>query len=142
MILSAVPSRTTTIRIRTGWGDGFRGCVVRRLLSVNEAGAQISTNAAEKTVTIDSAPDRMSSRSAIVIVKRRKECLTSARDIIVEGRVEGELSRSAVGHAKRKCVYRRSVSDRRKYKPENAEPLRTEGTQTVMFAVYEEELKA
>jgi hypothetical protein len=80
-----------------------------------------------------------------VIVKHEaKGVLTFGADIIIEGRVEGDVVAigGSITQKQNAFIGGDVIVFGGKYRPESSEPLRTEGKQTVMYAGYEEELKS
>ncbi len=109
------------------------------------AHAQISTNTAENTVVVESAPDmEILSYGKTVIVKTvAKGVLTFGADVIIEGRVEGDVAAVGGSVIQKEGAFIGGdvIILGGKYRPESANPLRVEGRQTVMYAGYEEELR-
>ncbi len=123
---------------------GFSAFALLLVLSVLSFGQSFS-GSDESTITIDSAPDmEVISFSKTVIVKREaKGVLVFGGDVIVEGRVEGDVA--AIGGS----VFQREGSYiggdvivvGGKYAPDSKEPLRGENKETMIFAAYEDEVR-
>ncbi|HMJ09596.1 MAG TPA: polymer-forming cytoskeletal protein [Pyrinomonadaceae bacterium] len=126
------------------WRSAAALCVLL-LANAVFAHAQFSFDPAENTMFIDDAPEMevVAYGKNVIVRKQAKGVLAIGGDIIVEGRVEGDVA--AIGG---------SVTQREgafiggdvfvvggKYKPEGAAPLRNEGKETVMYAGYEGELR-
>ena len=123
---------------------GFSALVLLFVFSVISFGQSVA-GSDEATITIDSAPDmEVISFSKNVVVKREaKGVLVFGGDVIVEGRVEGDVA--AIGGS----VYQREGSFiggdvivvGGKYAPDSNAPLRGEHKETIIFAAYEDELR-
>ncbi|MEO8648224.1 MAG: hypothetical protein ABI539_03565 [Acidobacteriota bacterium] len=115
------------------------------LCAVPLAFAQVSISPSENTVVVDDAPEmEVFSYGKTVIVKQRaKGVLAFGGDIIVEGSVDGDVAAIGGNVIQKEGAFIGGdvIILGGKYKPESAEPLRTEGKETVMVAGYEEELK-
>lgn len=106
--------------------------------------AQISASSLD-TFTVEDAPDQeiVCYGKTVIVKGRAKGILAIGGDVIVEGRVTGDVG--AIGGS----VFQREGSYiggdvfiiGGKYKPDSANPLREEGRETVMYAGYEEELR-
>jgi hypothetical protein len=109
------------------------------------AHAQISTNTADNTVTVESAPemDVFSYGRTVVIKHEAKSVLTFGADIIIEGRVEGDVAAfgGSITQKQNAFIGGDVIVIGGKYRPESAEPLRNAGKQTVMIAGNEEEVR-
>ena len=106
---------------------------------------EISQDGENQTLIIDDAPDMkvIAISKDVIVRKRAKEVLAWGGNIIVEGSVEGDVA--AIGG---------SVTQREggfiggdvivfggKYGAEGPAPMRVEGKDTVMFGMFEEELR-
>ena len=80
---------------------------------------------------------------SVVVNKRAKGVLAVGGDVIVEGRVEGDVATVGGNVIQKKDAYIGGdiIVFGGAYKPEIAEPLREPGRETVMFGVFEEELR-
>jgi hypothetical protein len=79
-----------------------------------------------------------------VIVKRRaKGVLSIGGDVIVEGRVEGDVATIGGSIIQKDGAYIGGdvIAFGGAYKPESRQPLREPGRETVMFGMFEEELR-
>ncbi len=107
--------------------------------------AQISTNTEENTITVESAPDMeiLSYGKTVIVKKEVKGVLAIGADIIIEGRVEGDVAAIGGSVIQKENAYIGGdvIILGGKYKPESADPMRNEGKETVMYAGYEEELR-
>jgi hypothetical protein len=110
------------------------------------AHAQISTNTDENTITVESAPDMeiLSYGKTVIVKKEAKGVLTFGADIIIEGRVEGDVAAIGGSVIQKEGAFIGGdvIVIGGKFKPESENPLRNEGKQTIMYAGYEEELKS
>jgi hypothetical protein len=107
--------------------------------------AQFSVDPQENTMIVEDAPEMevIAYGKNVIVRGRAKGVLSIGGDVTVEGRVEGDVA--AVGGS----IYQKDAAFiggdvfvlGGKYKPDSAAPLRTEGKETVMFGVYEEELR-
>lgn len=110
------------------------------------AHAQISTYTAENTIVVESAPDMevLSYGKTVIVKKEAKGVLTFGADIIIEGRIEGDVA--AIGGSiiqkEGSFIGGDVIVIGGKYKPESADPVRNEGKQTIMISGYEEEIKS
>jgi hypothetical protein len=105
---------------------------------------QVSINS-ENTVTIDDAPEMevFSYGKTVVVKHRAKGVLSFGGDIIVEGKVEGDVAAigGSVIQTQNGYIGGDVIILGGKYKPESSEPLREAGQETLMYAGYEEELR-
>jgi len=109
------------------------------------AHAQISTNSADNTITVEDAPEMevLSYGKTVIVRKRAKGVLTFGADIIIEGRVDGDVASigGSIIQKENAFIGGDVIILGGKYKPESANPMRNEGKETVMYAGYEEELR-
>jgi len=109
------------------------------------AAAQISVTPDEKTVIVDEAPEMevFSYGKTVIVKKSAKGVLTFGGDVIVEGRVDGDVAAVGGSVIQRKDAFIGGdvIILGGKYQPESATPLRNENRETVMYAGYEEELR-
>jgi hypothetical protein len=106
--------------------------------------AQISTSS-PNAFTVEDAPDQeiVCYGKTVIVKSRAKGVLAIGGDVIVEGRVTGDVG--AIGGS----VFQKEGSYiggdvfiiGGKYKSDSPNPLREEGRETVMYAGYEEELR-
>ena len=145
MILSAAPSQNFGNYIPLEWRTVFFSALLIISFLSFIAQAQISTNTTENTVVVESAPDMeiLSYGKTVIVKKEAKGVLTFGADIIIEGRVEGDVAAigGSVIQKENAFIGGDVIILGGKYKPESANPLRNEGKETVMYAGYEEELR-
>ena len=114
------------------------------LFSAAFAFAQISVSP-ENTVIVDDAADmEVFAYGKTVIVKNQaKGVLAFGGDVIVEGKVYGDVAAVGGSVIQKEGAYIGGdvIILGGKYKPENSNPLRESGRETVMYAGYEEELR-
>lgn len=145
MILSAAPSQNFGSYIPLEWRSAFfAAMMIVSCLSLT-AQAQISTNTAENTVVVESAPDMeiLSYGKTVIVKNEAKGVLTFGADIIIEGRVTGDVAAigGSVIQKENAFIGGDVIILGGKYRPESVNPLRNEGKETVMYAGYEEELR-
>ena len=106
--------------------------------------AQISTTASE-TFTIDDAPDQevVCYGKTLIIKTRAKGALAIGGDVIVQGRVSGDVVAIGGSVIQKEGAYIGGdvFAVGGSYLPESAKPLREDGRETVMYAGYEEEIR-
>jgi hypothetical protein len=107
--------------------------------------AQISVSQTENSITVEDAPDMevFAYGKTVTVKNRAKGVLAFGGDVIVEGKVYGDVASVGGSVIQKEGAYIGGdifvVGG--KYKPESANPLREEGRETVMYAGYEEELR-
>jgi hypothetical protein len=115
------------------------------LIGTTVSFAQISASPPESTFVVEDAPDmEVISYGKTVIVKvQAKGVLALGGDVIVEGKVYGDVAAIGGSVIQREGAYIGGdvFVFGGKYKPDTAEPLREKGKETVMYAGYEEELR-
>lgn len=106
--------------------------------------AQISVTASD-TFIVDDAPDQevVCYGKTVIVKTRAKGVLAIGGDVIVEGRVTGDVAAVGGSVIQKDGAYIGGdvFAVGGAYKPENANPLREEGRETVMYAGYEEEIR-
>lgn len=106
--------------------------------------SQISAASAE-TFTVDDVPDQevVCYGKTVIVKTRAKGVLAIGGDVIVEGRVSGDVAAVGGSVIQKDGAYIGGdvFAVGGSYKPENANPLREEGRETVMIAGYEEEIR-
>ena len=106
--------------------------------------AQVSISSPD-TFTVEDAPDQeiVSYGKTVIVKTRAKGVLAIGGDVIVEGRVEGDVAAVGGSVIQKDGAYIGGdvFAVGGVYKPENANPLREEGKETVMYAGYEEEIR-
>ena len=99
----------------------------------------------EQTITIESAPEMevVSFSKTVVVRKQAKGVLVFGADVIVEGRVEGDVAAIGGSVIQREGAYVGGdvIVIGGKYSPDSQAPLRGENKQTIIVAAYEEELR-
>lgn len=119
--------------------------VVIGVSAASAFGQQLSSRPDDRTLIVDDAPEMnvIAFGRNVIIRKHAKEVFVWGGDIIVEGRVDGDVA--AIGGS----IIQRSegfiggavIVIGGSYKPESREPLRVEGKETVMFGMFEEEFR-
>lgn len=81
---------------------------------------------------------------SVIVKKEAKGVLTFGADIIIEGRVEGDVAAIGGSVIQKEGAFIGGdvIVIGGKFKPESENPLRNDGKQTIMYAGYEEELKS
>lgn len=109
------------------------------------AQTQISTSPDEKTLIVDDAPEMevFSFGKTVIIKKQAKGVLAFGGDIIIEGRVEGDVASIGGSITQKDAAFIGGdvIIFGGTYRPENKNPQRAEGKETIMYAGYEEELR-
>jgi hypothetical protein len=107
--------------------------------------AQISAPPAEETFEVDDAPEMtvISYGKRVIVRKQAKEVLVFGGDVIVEGKVYGDVAAVGGSVIQRDGAYIGGdvFSLGGAYKPETATPLREPGRETIMLAGYETEIR-
>jgi hypothetical protein len=113
------------------------------LLTSVLAFSQISQT--DNTIMVDDAPDMevIAYGKTIIVRKQAKGVLSFGGDVIVEGKVYGDVASVGGSVIQREGAYIGGdvFSVGGAYKPESATPLREPGRETIMFAGYEEEIR-
>ena len=129
---------------RLEWRVFFSAFVLILFTSVF-AFAQISVSPVENTVTVEDAPDMevFAYGKTVIVKSQAKGVLAFGGDVIVEGRVYGDVAAVGGSVIQREGAYIGGdvIILGGKYKPDSTAPLREEGRETVMYAGYEEELR-
>lgn len=106
---------------------------------------QISTSADDKTLTIEDAPEMevYAFGKSVIVKKQAKGVLAFGGDVIIEGRVDGDVATIGGSVIQKEGAYVGGdiIVFGGAYRPESQNPLREPGKQTVMFGVFEEELR-
>lgn len=109
------------------------------------AQTQLSTSPDEKTLTVEEAPDMevYALGKSVIIKGTAKGVLAFGGDVIVEGRIEGDAAAIGGSIIQKKDAFIGGdvIVFGGTYKPEAEIPLRNEGKETVMFGVFEDELR-
>ncbi len=99
----------------------------------------------EKTLVIEEAPEMevFAFGKTVIIKKQAKGVLTFGGDIIIEGRVEGDVAAigGSITQKENAFIGGDVIVFGGNYRPESKNPLRSEGRETIMYAGYEEELR-
>lgn len=106
---------------------------------------EISTSEDQTTVIVNDAPEQevYVIGKSVIVNKQAKGVLAVGGDVIVEGRVEGDVATIGGNVIQKKDAYIGGdiIVFGGAYKPESQNPLREPGKETVMFGVFEEELR-
>jgi hypothetical protein len=106
---------------------------------------QISTSEDGKTMTVEDAPDMeiYSFGKSVIVKQRAKGVLAIGGDITVEGNVSGDVATIGGSIIQKENAYIGGdvIAFGGAYKPESQTPLREAGKETVMFGVFEDELR-
>lgn len=99
----------------------------------------------ENTLIIDDAPEMevFAFGKTVIVKKQAKGVLTFGGDVIIEGRVEGDVAAigGSITQKENAFIGGDVIIFGGNYRPESVNPLRNEGKQTIMYAGYEEELR-
>lgn len=113
--------------------------------SVAIAQPQLSSSPDENTIFIENAPEMnvISFGKTVIIRQHAKEVFAWGGDIIVEGRVDGDVAALGGSVIQREGAFIGGavIVIGGSYKPESNAPLRVEGKETVMFGAFEQELR-
>jgi hypothetical protein len=97
-------------------------------------------------VTVGDAPDQdvYVFGKSVTVSKRAKGVMVVGGDVIIEGRIEGDVATIGGNIIQKKDAYVGGdiIVFGGSYKPEADPPLRQAGRETVMFGVFEEELRS
>lgn len=108
------------------------------------AQTQISTPD-EKTLIIDDAPEMevFSFGKTVIVKKQAKGVLSFGGDVIIEGRVEGDVAAVGGSITQKEDAFIGGdiIVFGGTYRPESNAPLRNREKETVVFGVFEEELR-
>lgn len=123
--------------------------IVLAFLFISLSSIVIYTQTASPTpndkIVIDEIQDGQvfSFGKTVVIKKEVKEVLVFGGDIIVEGKVEGDVATigGSIIQKENAFIGGDVIVIGGKYQHDRTEPLRNEGKETIMYAVYEEELR-
>lgn len=110
------------------------------------AQSQATLSADEQTMTVENAPETeiISFGKTVIVKQSARGVFAFGGDIIVEGRVEGDVATigGSVIQKKDAFVGGDVIVIGGTYKPEIDAPLRSEGRETIMIGVFEEELRS
>lgn len=106
---------------------------------------EIATSEDQSTVIVNDAPDQevYVIGKSVVVNKSAKGVLAVGGDVIVEGRIEGDVATVGGNVIQKENAYIGGdiIVFGGSYKPESASPLRAIGKETVTFGVFEEEMR-
>jgi hypothetical protein len=106
---------------------------------------QSAAESDENTLVIESSPDMeiISFSKTVVVKKEAKGVLVFGADVVIEGRVDGDVAAVGGSIIQREGSYIGGdvIVLGGKYSPDSNTPLRGENKQTVIFAAYEIELR-
>ncbi len=115
------------------------------LCSAVAANPEISVSDDQTTVTVQDAPEQevYVFGKSVIVRKNAKGVLAIGGDVIVEGRVEGDVATIGGNVIQEETGYIGGdvIVFGGAYKPKSAEPLREPGKETVMFGVLEDEIR-
>lgn len=107
---------------------------------------EISLSDDQKTLIVHDAPEQevISFGKSVLVEKRAKGVLAIGGDVIINGRVEGDVATIGGNIIQRENGYIGGsvIVFGGAYKPECENPLREPGTETMIFGVFEEELRS
>lgn len=107
---------------------------------------EISLGADETTLTVEDAPEMqvIAVSKNVIIRKHVKEVLVWGGDVIVEGRVEGDVAAigGSVIHKESGYIGGDVIVFGGEYRAEGPNPLRGPERETIMFGMFEDELRS
>jgi hypothetical protein len=105
----------------------------------------ISTSEDGNTMTVEDAPDMevVAFGKSVVVKNRAKGVLAIGGDVIIEGSVSGDVATIGGSITQKQNAYIGGdvIAFGGAYKPESQAPLREAGKETVMFGMFEDELR-
>lgn len=132
--------------LRISFGQFFAGFIFI-LIAAFALHAQTSavSQPDEKTIIIGDAKDNevFSFGKTVVVKEHAKGVLAFGGDVIVEGRVDGDVATIGGSIIQKETAYIGGdvIAFGGAYRPESRNPLRVEGKETIMYAGYEEEVR-
>jgi hypothetical protein len=132
-------------------GDAMRLVVIAVALNVFSVAAmaihpEISISEDQSTLIVNDAPEQevISFGKNVMVEKRAKGVLAIGGDVIINGRIEGDVATIGGNVIQRENGYIGGsvIVFGGAYKPECENPLREPGTETMIFGVFEEELRS
>ncbi len=130
---------------RAAAGLGFAFVVLLISACSVYADPEISTSEDQTTVIVNDAPEQevYVIGKSVIINKRAKGVLAIGGDVIVNGRIEGDVATVGGNVIQKEEAYVGGdiIVFGGAYKPESQTPLREPGKETVMFGVFEDELR-
>lgn len=119
--------------------------LMQALCLVAFAHPEISTSEDEKTVIVNEAPEQevYVIGKSVIVRREAKGVLAVGGDVIVEGRISGDVATIGGNVIQKEGAYIGGdvIVFGGAYKPESQNPLRESGKETVMFGVFEDELR-
>ena len=110
------------------------------------ANPEISTSEDQTTVIVNNAPDQevIAIGKSVIVNQEAKGVLAVGGDIIIEGRVEGDVATVGGNVIQKENAYIGGdiIVFGGSYKPVGENPLRAPEKETVVFGVFEEELRS
>ena len=123
----------------------FAAFAIQLLCLAVLAHPEISTSEDQSTVIVGDAPEQevYVIGKSVIVNKQAKGVLAIGGDVIVEGRVEGDVATIGGNVIQKEKAYIGGdiIVFGGAYKPESQTPLREPNKETVMFGVFEEELR-
>ncbi|MEO7538943.1 MAG: hypothetical protein ABIV21_02870 [Pyrinomonadaceae bacterium] len=120
-------------------------CFFQFFCIIATAHPEISTSDDQSTVIVNDAPEQevYVIGKSVLVNKQAKGVLAIGGDVIVEGRIEGDVATIGGNVIQKEKAYIGGdiIIFGGAYKPESENPLRQAGKETVMFGVFEEELR-
>lgn len=120
-------------------------CALQLFCSAVIAHPEITTSEEDKTVTINDAPEQevYVIGKSVIVNKQAKGVLAIGGDVIIKGRIEGDVATIGGNVIQEKDAYVGGdvIVFGGAYKPESQTPLREAGKETVSFGVFEDELR-
>ena len=105
----------------------------------------IETSEETRTVTVNDAPEQevYVIGKSVIVNKQAKGVLAIGGDVIVRGRIEGDVATIGGNVIQEKAAYIGGdiIVFGGAYKPESENPLREAGKETVSFGVFEDQLR-
>jgi len=109
------------------------------------AQTQFATNEDGSTMIVDDAPDMevVAFGKNVIVKNRAKGVLAIGGDVTIEGNVSGDVATIGGSIVQRSNAYVGGdvIAFGGAYKPESQSPLREAGKETVMFGMFEDELR-
>jgi hypothetical protein len=106
---------------------------------------QFSTSEDGNTMTVNDAPDMevVAFGKSVIVKNRAKGVLSIGGDVTIEGSVSGDVATIGGSIIQREHAYIGGdvIAFGGAYKPESKSPLREAGKETVMFGMFEDELR-
>ena len=120
-------------------------CALPLFFIVILAKPELSTSEDQTTVIVNDAPEQevIVIGKSVIVNKQAKGVLAIGGDVVIEGRVEGDVATVGGNVIQKENAYIGGdiIVFGGAYKPESQNPLRAPGKETVMFGVFEEELR-